>query len=89
MDWDQGIPCLDGCVMFADDTAVLLPTRKQDDIQDKTDQKLQNKITTEIYKTQEFKINKTKPLLLHINFTIKNRNEFSATRPQTIKPTQP
>lgn len=32
MDWDQGIPCLDGCVMFADDTALLLPTRKQDDI---------------------------------------------------------
>lgn len=75
--------------MFADDTALLLPTRKQDDIQDKTEQKLQTKITTGIYKPLEFKINKTKPLLLHINFTTNNKNEFSAARPQTIKPSQP
>lgn len=72
--------------MFADDTALLLPTRKQDDIQDKTEQKLQTKITTEIYKTLEFKSNQTKPLLLHINFTTNNKTNF---QPLDLKPSQP
>lgn len=67
-------------LIFADDTTVLLPTSKHDDIQGKIEQSLQT--TTEIFETLKLKINHTKTH--NVIFKTNNRKEYLATRPETI-----